>query len=287
MRDARPAVFSPGVWRLMRALDVLPARVAGRLVGSAFVVRNLADSDRRHRAFAWASAHRTSRGGRARLAVELLFRWGQSVAEAAMVGVRSPADFLQGFAVENLAGAEAPGPGALLVGFHIGPPGSWLALRAHGHAVTFAGARLENGRLREVASALGVVDALTVRGQPGEGSPGALYEMRRRLLAGETIWVAGDGFTGRLALRLEVPGGIVQVRGGWLALRRMTKAPAFPVLAHRQGRRRVAVIHPALPDVDSAVEQDTAACGAALARILTEYARRRPADCYSAALWPR
>ena len=78
---------------------------------------------------------------------------------------------------------------------------------------------------------------------------------------------------------MPLPGGPLIARAGWLALRRLTRAATLPVFIHRAGRRRVIVIHPSLPGPASAADEDAAACHAAPAPLIAEYARRFPTQC--------
>lgn len=61
------------------------------------------------------------------------------------------------------------------------------------------------------------------------------------------MYLSADGPFGREAFRFDLPGESMIVRAGWLALRQLPRAPTFPVLTHRDGKRQVIVIHPALP----------------------------------------
>lgn len=71
--------------------------------------------------------------------------------------------------------------------------------------------------------------------------------MRDLLRSGALVYLRADGPFGREAFRFDLPGESMIVRAGWLALRQLTRAPTFPVLTHRDGKRQVIVIHPALP----------------------------------------
>ena len=64
---------------------------------------------------------------------------------------------------------------------------------------------------------------------------------------------------------MDLPGGALIIRAGWLALRRLTRAPTLPVLAHRDGKRHVIVVHPALPPPDADPARDAEQCRTALA----------------------
>ena len=103
------------------------------------------------------------------------------------------------------------------------------------------------------------------------------------------MYLTVDGPFGREAFRIDVPGGPLVVRTGWLALRRHTRAPTFPVLVRREGRRRTIVVHPALPDVAADAARDAEACRSALASLVSDYVRQYPAQCRYLALprWQR
>jgi lauroyl/myristoyl acyltransferase len=115
------------------------------------------------------------------------------------------------------------------------------------------------------------------------GAPRGRAEGLRRILnllrAGAIVYLAADGPFGREAFHLEVPGGQVTVRLGWLALRRAVHVPTLPVLAHRQGHERVICVHPPLPDVDPDPGADAARCKTILEPLVHDYVRRFPSQC--------
>ena len=149
-----------------------------------------------------------------------------------------------------MEGAEhlpAPGTGAILLGFHLGPPRMWYHLRTLGYPVRLGGALVTSIQDRRWQ---GLIDRGEVVHIPGGATAGrlpGLFQIRELLRRGEMVYLAADGTYGREAFRVELPGGPLIVRTGWLALRRMTRAATLPVFIHRDGRRRVIVIHPPLP----------------------------------------
>jgi lauroyl/myristoyl acyltransferase len=64
--------------------------------------------------------------------------------------------------------------------------------------------------------------------------------------------------------------------------------PTLPVLTYREGRQRVIVIHPPLPDPVGDAVRDAAACRGALAPLIEAYVRRFPTQCRWVAIprWP-
>ena len=83
-----------------------------------------------------------------------------------------------------------------------------------------------------------------------------LYQIRGMLRDGALVFLTADGQFGREAFRLELLGGPLIVRTGWLTLRRRMEVPTPPVLAHRNGTRHVIVVYPALPPPDADLERD-------------------------------
>ena len=110
----------------------------------------------------------------------------------------------------------------------------------------------------------------------GAAGGGVLRRACRVLLAGESLFLAADGGRGREAFRVPLPGGPVVVRAGWLALREQTQAPVLPVLSHREGPAQIVTVHPPLP-------ADLASCEKIVGRLLDDYTRRFPEQCYSLA----
>jgi hypothetical protein len=228
---------------------------------------------------AWAEAQPGASSPPWRVALALLANHGRFCAEEALVGVRTTATPAADVVVEGAAHLPAPGTGAILLGFHVGPPRTWYHLRTLGYPVRLGGALVTSGGDRRWQ---GLIDSGEIAYIPG-GAPAArvpgLFQIRELLRRGEMVYLAADGPYGREAFRLSLPGGPLIARSGWLVLRRLTRAATLPVLVHREGHRRVIVIHPPLPPPVPAAADDAAACHALLAPLIADYARRFPTQC--------
>jgi lauroyl/myristoyl acyltransferase len=175
----------------------------------------------------------------------------------------------------------AAGPGAILLGAHLGPAQSYLALRVLGHRVTWVGSRGASPAWPE---------AIRDRYQRGQGDllfPGAehawerrLYRARRLVLEGRSVFISADG-GGAEAFSVPLPGGAASIAAGWLLLRRTTKAPVLPVLSHMEGRLQVVTVHPPLPATVPDPVLDQEICRGALGAVLGDYVRAFPEQCYS------
>jgi hypothetical protein len=172
---------------------------------------------------------------------------------------------------EHLAAVTAGA--AILLGFHVGPPRSPVALRALGYRVT---------AMPDLTHHAGV--SLPKNSEESTVRAVALLQACRLLARQEWLYIAADGSPGVEAHRMPLSGGPVILREGWLTLRRFTGAPTLPVLAHREGARRVITIYPALPPVASDARADADACCAALTEILEAYLHQFPDQC-RATLW--
>jgi lauroyl/myristoyl acyltransferase len=275
-----PARLQP----ILPMLSHLPRPLGERILAGLAVADGVMRTERLRRARRWAAA-RSSGLSSWRMALALLANHGRFTADEAMLGVSSLDQLGDNVVIE---GAEqlATSGAALLLGFHLGPPLSWLVLNRLGHHVRFA------GRL-EAAAGDRRWDALVANGDvirlpqesPRERTQG-LLRMRRLLGEGARIYVTGDGPFGREAFRIELPGGPLILRTGWWSLRRHTNVPTLPVLAHRDGPRRVITIYPPLPPCDNDAERDVAQCRAALEPIIDSYVRRFPEQCRYLALPP-
>jgi hypothetical protein len=268
--------YSRPLWWLLQALDRLPAPTAERAVSALFVARSLVRPRPLTQAWGWAAAHRSGPWARARLVLELLSYQGRFVARSALLGLCRVARLSD---MVTVRGAEqlAAFPGAkILVGFHLGAPCGDLVLRVRGFEVTWiGGARASRGWERAWRD-LGAHDVDHL-GQLSEKA--RLYEAHRRVARAGTIYLNGDGFHGRRAFTVPVLGGKAPITAGWLALRSRTRAPAFPVLSHAEGRRVIVTIYPPLPPPQPDSVADAAACRAALAPILGDFVRRHPEQC--------
>jgi lauroyl/myristoyl acyltransferase len=111
------------------------------------------------------------------------------------------------------------------------------------------------------------------------GRAEGLHRIRTLLRQGGLVYLAGDGPFGREAFRIDLAGGPLVVRLGWLAMRRLTRVPTFPVFTYREQGRRVIVVHPPLPQPDADLDRDRSQCQAALTPLIETYVRRYPSQC--------
>ncbi len=246
-----------------------------------FVIKAFAKPSELRRALDWASAF--ARGlGRWRLALSTLAMRGRFVARGALVGMRSMDDILRLYTVAGQEHVRAATGAMILLGFHVGPPYSYAALRGLGRAVTLFGRKgipdqWSHGTWG--SSETDNQDLLITHDDVSKAT--MLHRAQQVLRKGGTLYVTADtvkGIEGREAFRLPVHGRDVVVKSGWLALQRTTGATVLPVLAH-QGERGVTVtIHPPLP------MSDPDAYRVILERLLTDYAGRFPEQCWSLAV---
>jgi lauroyl/myristoyl acyltransferase len=247
--------------------------MAACFVGKAFV-----RVSRLRAALRWAAGQPgVAACHRWRLAIALCAHHGATVARSAAVGLRDPQILARRIEVRGAEYlAERPG-GALLLGFHLGMPNVDVMLRLAGHLTRWlGGARVGGGWARAVwrpfldeSAELLVLDDAGARGA-------VLRRACRMLLDGQAVCMMADGSLGREAFRIPLPGGPVIVRSGWLSLQDHGLASVLPVLSHREGRTQVVTIHPPLPLA-------LADARAVLGRLLEDYVRRFPAQCYSLA----
>jgi lauroyl/myristoyl acyltransferase len=281
---ARPPHYPRALWALLLGLDLLPWPYGEDILRRLFVIKAIWQIRVLRRALRWSSCQP---GQPRRLALALCAFRGLTVARSTLLGIRRPEDLRRLVSVkgqEHLG--KAAGRPTILLGFHLGPPCADQALRMAGHALTrLGGGRLSRAWLgqswapyRDAGQILLPVD------DPGAW-PRALHEARRTLLDGGTLFIHGDGH-GRAAFSIPLPGGPLLIRSGWLALRRHTGATVLPVLTHLEGRRQVITVHPPLPPRDPDPQRDLEACRAVLSRLLLEYLRRFPEQCWSLAFWP-
>lgn len=285
-----PEMFA-GPRKLRRLIPVL-RRCPRNLAEGVLAVVALGDGVRRGRyssALRWAAAQGLTGPTGHRTALALLANHGRFVAEEALLGVRDMADLARNVDIDGAEHLPAAPGGALLLGFHLGPPKTWMRLRALGYPVRFAGRLASAGRDVRWQAAL---DAGAVIRLP-DGDAGSrvrsLLHMRRLLADGALVYVTADGPFGRTAFSIDLPGGPLVVRQGWLALRRATQVPTLPVLTWRDGGRRIIRIHPPLPPVDDDARRDAEACQAVLAPLIEAYVRQHPTQCRWVAMprWPQ
>lgn len=283
--EARPRTYSRVVWALALALDALPWPWGEEILARCFVARAFVRTARLRRALAWAGAQPGAGRRRWSLARSLCFHHGRFVARSALVGMRDPETLRRHVEARGEEHLAAAGAGAILLGFHLGPAQSYLALRVLGHRLTWVGARGASAAWSRAIRARyqdGRGDLLLPRAQSAWAR--RLYRARQIVLEGGTVFISADG-GGAQALSIPLPGGPALIGAGWLLLRRTTKATVLPVLSHMDGRVQVVTIHPPLPAPLSDPALDLEACRRALGELLGEHARRFPEQCYSLAFW--
>jgi lauroyl/myristoyl acyltransferase len=268
-----PARLRALVWLLRRC----PRPLAEGLLATLAVVNGLARSARFRQASAWAAKRGATGWERRRLALAVLANHGRFVADEMRLGdAGTRRDDIVVIGEEHL---RAVSRGAILLGFHLGPPKTWLSLRALGYPLRFAG-RLEVAvRDSRWQAALDAGEVIRLPAGAPEDRMRSLLQIRNFLRDGALIYVTADGPFGREAFRIDLPGGPLIVRAGWLALRRATGVPTLPVLTYREGHRRVIVIHPPLAAPESDPVHDAARCREALAPLIEDYVRRFPSQC--------
>jgi lauroyl/myristoyl acyltransferase len=285
-----PGMFhGPGRFRpLMRLLRRVPLPVTERILAALAMADGFVRRGRFRRASSWAADRGATGWDRRRLALALLANHGRFVAEEALLGVTCADDLRRAVTVVGAEHLRAVSGGAMLIGFHLGPPKTWLVLRALGYPVRFAG-RLETAaRDSRWQSSLAAGDVIRLPDGDQHARLRGLHRIRNLLQDGGLVYITADGPFGREAFRIELQGGPIVVRAGWLALRRITRVPTLPVFTYREGNSRVIVIHPPLPDPDGDAVRDADACRATLAPLVEAYVRRFPTQCRWVAMprWP-
>lgn len=282
---AVPAGGHPGVSRGLERLSPLLRRCPRPLADTAFVSAALADalvrSGRYGRARAWALSRGLRGPACERLTLALLANHGRFVVDELLLPLMPDAELRDRMPIDGRQHLDAlRGSGAILLLFHLGPPGAWRAVRAHGFPVYSAvrGAsalhRGEGSDPRDRASTVPFDDG------DATGRVASLFRMRRLLSEGALVALAGDGPFGHEAFRIDVEGTPLIIRRGWLALRRTGKWPVLPVLVHRERRGRAVVhVHPPLPRALDDERDDQAVCRDALALIVRDFVSRYPSQC--------
>lgn len=280
-----PARLGP----LMQTLRRFPFPLTARMLAAMAVADGFVRRRRFRRALSWAANRGATRWNRWRIALALLANHGRFVAEEALLGVECIDDLRRGVVVIGDEHLRAISGGALLLGFHLGPPKTWLVLRALGYPLRFAG-RLETAaRDSRWQAALDAGDVIRLPDGDPRARLAGLYQIRNALRDGSLVYVTADGPFGRRAFNIDLQGGPLVVRSGWLAVRRATGVPTLPVLTHREGNRRVIVIHPPLPDPAVDAARDADACREALTPLIDAYVRQFPTQCRWVAMprWSR
>jgi lauroyl/myristoyl acyltransferase len=274
----RPSVHSAGVWALILALDGLPWPWGEDLLARLFAGVALVNGSRRRRALAWA-AHRPGRPTW-RLALEASAFRGRWVARSALLGLRGHDDLRRHVVLHGERHLAPAGTGTILLGFHLGPPNTDVALRVAGHPLAWFGhsrhspawSRAPWRALRDPGESL----------SPPDGQrfwPGYLYRARRILLDGGTMYIKADAWKGREFCRVLVPGGAARIMAGWVMLARQTGARVLPVMTHLAGRDQVITIHPPLPRLAPGDAEELAEWRSILRALIAGYVERFPEQC--------
>ena len=280
--QARPEIYSRRAWVFMRALDLLPWPWGEDLLARFYVAKAFVRVSRLRKALAWAGHHSRDGRGRWRLALSCCAHHGRFVARQAFLGIAAPEDLRRHLVLEGETHLAAATSGAILLGFHMGPPAVAAALQVLGHRVTWMGGRRAfRTRATEAwQSFQRESDSLAVS-RRSESPGAALYRARRLLLERGVLYVAGEGRAGRVAFDVALPGASARIRSGWIVLRRQCRVPVLPVLTHLEGRTQVITICPPLPPSDPDPARDLEACRVRVTALLEAYVRRHPEQCYA------
>jgi len=281
---ARPPTYGRLVWAPILTLDLLPWPWGEQIFAAGFVVRAFFKTARLRQALGWARERTGPGRGRWRLARALCANHGRFVARSALVGIRDVETLRRSISVRGGAHLAAVPGAAILLGSHLGPAGSYLALRVMGHRLTWVGGRGASGAWsREIRARYQSPAESRFFADDRLAWTRRLYQARRMLLSGERVFISADG-EGGSAFAVPLPGGgSTAVGTGWLALRRATGAPVFPVLSHMEGRVQVVTVHPPLPPCDADPDRDLDVCLSALGRVFGEHVIGFPEQCYSLA----
>jgi lauroyl/myristoyl acyltransferase len=284
---ARPPHLGLPTWLLLLALDPLPWPWGEAVLAKVFVAKAFLQPRLLLRAIGWAGAQPNGSPRRWRLALALFAHRGRAVGRLTLLGLRRPDTLRARVAIqgeEHLHGA--PG-GVILLGFHLGLPGSDVALRLLGHPVGWLGGwRSSPGWSREGWRAFREAGLTLSLSEGKDGHGAVLHRARRVLLEGGCLYMLGDGSQGREVFQVPLPGRPMVLRAGWFTLRRLSNATVLPVLGHREKRTHVVTIHPPLPPPAPDAASDAAACREALRPLLEDYVTSFPEQCYSLVFRP-
>lgn len=268
----------PAVRRVVPLLRRMPPALAVGLLAWGALADGLIRRRRFLRAWRWAGAQDRRGLGRVRLAAALLLNHGRFIAQEAVIGAGTDEAFRVRSRVDGLEHLQAAGGGAIVLGLHVGPPRSWLALRAHGVPVSFAiRSTAGQGPQWESWIRAGIVVPLP-SGEP-RARLQALYRLRGLLAEGRQVFLAADGPLGRELFRLDLPGQAAVIRQGWFTLRRQLAVPVLPITICQNGPWLDVTVHPPLPEMTGDEGADREACRVVLTQIFTDYVRRYPEQC--------
>ena len=273
---------------LIRTARRLPPRLGVGLMITAGVGQALVDSRRLRRVFCWASAHRSGLWRRSVTAGALLANRGRFLAWATGIGNSNPHVLRKSIVIEGrgrLDDALASG-GVLLVAFHLGPGPVAQPLAMFGYRVVAGRAGARFSVPDPPAGWQGLPPPTIVTWTDVASRATGLHQMARALRGGSLVILTADTpYDGRVEFLMPLPGRTVAVRSGWFTLRRLTGAPTFLILQHRDGDSRVIRVHDALPHPVADVQRDREACQAYLSGALREYIAAYPEQCTTLALW--
>ena len=244
---------------LVRVLRPLPRALSAEILAAGAVVDGLVRPGRFRRARTWAAAQPGARRSPWRLALALLANHGRFCAEEALLGVTTLEAAARDVVVEGTEHLRATDAGAILLGFHLGPPRLWVHLRTLGYPVRIGGGLITSIWDPRWKDMIDAGEVIYLPAGEAHSRLRGLYQIRDLLRSGALVYLTAEGPFGREAFRLDLPGAPMIVRAGWLTLRRLTGAPTLPVLTHRDGKRQVIVIHPALPPPAGDLARDAAA----------------------------
>jgi hypothetical protein len=123
----------------MRALDPLPWPWGEGILATLFAAKAFVRPSRLRVALAWAGHFTAARRSRWQLALSCCAHHGRFLARQALLGIRTPEDLRRLVILKGEAHLKATSTGAIILGFHLGPPGVAVALRVLGYPVTWMG----------------------------------------------------------------------------------------------------------------------------------------------------
>ncbi len=256
----------------------LPWAVSVPLLEALAVVDGLRRG-RQRRVYRWARVQGHRPLAAHGLAIRMLRHHGRFVAEEAVIGVHADGRPGGSLTVQGAEHLEAVDGGVLLLGFHLGPPRTWLALRSLGWPVRMA-ARFRAGPDEAAWRSLVQAGDIIPLSGPGDAARfQSLYRICSLLRQGAPVFLTADGPFGRDLFRIALPGAALRVRAGWFSVRRQTRVPTLPVFMYAEGRNRVVQIHPALPPPAEDETTDREACRTALTPLVSAFVRAHPEQC--------
>ena len=279
----RPSRCSRALWAIVIALDRLPRPVGEELLAGIYFAKSFGRGGHLQKALRWSAVRTGSRLARWRLAARLCTYYGRFVGRLMLVGFRDPAHLSRQVVVKGEEHLRAAGgKGMILLGFHLGPPGAAIALRSLGHRLTWArGWGDSQGGLREAWRRFHAESEILSLSQDQSALGAVLYEARKVLVEGGSIYITADGGRGRESFRIPVAPVPIVVRSGWYVLARYTGAPVLPVLTYLDGHRQVVSVHEPLPPIGKDAAAGLEQCRIALTKLIEPYVHQHPEQCYS------